>query len=73
MNHKSYPSDLTDAQWENLLPYLPTPQQRGRPLKWELRLIINAILYIVKSGGHWRLVPHDMPPWQTVIVPFNPT
>ena len=50
MNLKSYPTDLTDAQWENLLPYLPEPSPVGRPLKWEMRSIINAIFYIVKSG-----------------------
>ena len=43
MNLKSYPTDLTDAQWENLLPYLPKPSPVGRPLKWEMRSIINAI------------------------------
>ena len=48
MNLKSYPTDLTDAQWENLLPYLPKPSPVGRPLKWEMRSIINAIFYIVR-------------------------
>ena len=49
MPPKSYPTDLTDAQWEKLLPYLPKPSPVGRPLKWEMRSIINAIFYIVKS------------------------
>ena len=49
MNLKSYPTDLTDAQWEKLLPYLPKPSPVGRPLKWEMRSIINAMFYIVKS------------------------
>ena len=71
MNHENYPSDLTDVQWEKLLPYLPAPQQLGRPLKWELRRIINAILYVVKSGCQWRMLPHDMPPWQTVYYHFR--
>ena len=53
MNRTSYPSDLTDAQWEKLSPFLPTPQPLGRPLKWEMRLIINAIFYVVKSGCQW--------------------
>ena len=49
--------NLTDAQWENLLPYLPKPSPVGRPLKWEMRSIINAIFYIVKSGCQWRMLP----------------
>lgn len=71
MNVNSYPSDLTDAQWEQLSAYLPTPKQQGRPLKWEIRLIINAIAYLVKSGCQWRMLPHDMPPWQTVYYHFR--
>ena len=50
MNRTSYPSDLTDAQWEKLSSFLPTPHPLGRPLKWEMCLIINAIFYVVKSG-----------------------
>ena len=45
MNRKSYPSDLTDAQWKKLSSFLPTPQPLGSPLKWEMCLIINAIFY----------------------------
>ena len=50
MTSTKYPTDLTDAQWDKLLPYLPEPSPIGRPLKWETRSIINAIFYIVKSG-----------------------
>ena len=71
MNLKSYPTDLTDAQWEKLLPYLPKPSPVGRPLKWEMRSIINAMFYIVKSGCQWRMLPHQMPPWQTVYSHFR--
>ena len=66
MNSKNYPSDLTDKQWRALSPYLPPPQKRGRPPKWEMRQIINAIFYFVKTGCPWRMLPADMPPWQTV-------
>ena len=61
MTPTTYPTDLTDAQWENLLPYLPKPSPLGRPLKWEMRSIINAIFYIVKSGCQWRMLPHQLP------------
>ena len=66
MTTTKYPTDLTDAQWAKLLPYLPKPSPIGRPLKWEMRSIINAIFYIVKSGCQWRMLPHQMPPWQTL-------
>ena len=71
MTSTNYPTDLTDAQWDKLLPYLPEPSPIGRPLKWEMRSIINAIFYIVKSGCQWRMLPHQMPPWQTVYSHFR--
>ena len=71
MNRKSYPTDLTDAQWEKLSSFLPTAEPLGSPLKWEMYLIINAIFYVVKSGCQWRMLPHDMPPWQTVYYHFR--
>ena len=71
MTRTNYPTVLTDAQWEKLLPYLPKPSPLGRPLKWETRSIINAIFYIVKSGCQWRMLPHQMPPWQTVYSHFR--
>ncbi|RKU11170.1 IS5/IS1182 family transposase [Candidatus Poribacteria bacterium] len=71
MTQTNYPTDLTDAQWCRLLPYLPKPSPVGRPLKWKMRAIINAIFYIVKSGCQWRMLPHQMPPWQTVYSHFR--
>ena len=71
MTPTPYPTDLTDAQWDNLLPYLPKPSPRGRPLKWEMRAIINAIFYIVKSGCQWRMLPHQMPPWANRLFPLQ--
>ena len=71
MTSTKYPTDLTDAQWDKLLPYLPEPSPIGRPPKWEMRSIINAIFYIVKSGCQWRMLPHQMPPWQTVYSHFR--
>ena len=60
MTSTHYPTDLTNAQWENLLPYLPEPSSLGRPLKWEMRSIINAMFYIVKLGCQWRMLPHQI-------------
>lgn len=63
----AYPTDLTDAQWDIVAPLLPQKQSpRGRPRTWTLREILNAIFYMVRSGCGWRLMPHDLPPWQTV-------
>ena len=61
-----YPSDLTDAQWQILKPFLRKRSRRGRPLKYERRTVINAILYVVRSGCQWRMLPHDFPPWKAV-------
>ncbi len=60
-----YGSDLTDAQWALLEPMLPKRKKRGRP-PTDSRQVINAILYIVKGGIQWRLLPHNFPPWKTV-------
>ena len=61
-----YDTDLTDAEWNQLKPLVPVPEPGGRPAKHARREILNAIFYIVRSGSAWRLLPHDLPPWQTV-------
>ena len=63
-------SSLTDVQWVLLQPLLPKPKRRGRP-PTDRRLIIDAILYMVKGGLQWRLLPGDFPPWQTVYHVFR--
>src|ERR671917_243547 len=63
---RPYPTDLSDAEWFCMEPYLPTPKAPGRPRVHSLREILNAIFYIVRSGCAWRLLPHDFPPWNTV-------
>lgn len=66
MQQHSYLTDLTDAEWTVLEPYLPHAQAPGRPRLHSLREILNAIFYIVRSGCAWRLLPQDLPPWKTV-------
>ena len=61
-----YESDLSDAEWRILEPILPPPAKEGRPRKYDLREIINAIFYQSKTGCHWRMLPHDLPPWRSV-------
>lgn len=65
MNRKPYPSDLTDAQWEELAALLPPAKPGGRPRTVDMREVMNAILYVVRSGCTWRMIPHDLPPWST--------
>ncbi len=62
----SYPSDLTDQEWAILEPLLPLAKPGGRPRTSDLREVINAILYLDRTGGQWRALPHDFPPWSTV-------
>ena len=63
---KRYPTDLTDNQWTILEPLIPDAKPGGRPRKAEKRRIVEAILYQLRAGSAWRLLPHDFPPWQTV-------
>ena len=61
-----YPSDLTDLQWAAVAPMIPDAAPGGRPRKAPKREIVEAILYLLRAGCAWRLLPHDFPPWQTV-------
>jgi putative transposase len=61
-----YDTDLTDAQWEILRPLLPPPPGGGRPRTTDMREVLNAILYVLRSGCAWDLLPHDFPPAGTV-------
>ena len=63
---RAYPSDLSDAEWEQLRPLLVPAGSRGRPRKYPLREQVNAVRYLVRSGCSWRMLPHDFPPWNTV-------
>ena len=65
MKKESYPSDLTDAQWEELEPLLPLAKPGGRPRTVDMRQVINGILYVLRSGCPWRMMPHDLSPWST--------
>jgi transposase len=66
MRTQSYPSDLTDAQWALLEPHLPRPKGGGRPVKTDLRDVVDAILYLLRTGCQWRYLPKDFPPKSTV-------
>lgn len=65
----AYDSDLSDLQWRLVEPFIPSVRSNrttgGRPAKYSRREILNAILYVARTGCQWRLLPHDLPDWQT--------
>jgi putative transposase len=63
---KTYPTDLSDAEWFYIEPHLPIPKAPGQPRVHSLCEILNAIFYIARSGCAWRLLPNDFPPWKTI-------
>jgi len=63
---KSYPSDVSDAEWEFLLPYLTLMREDAPQREYPLRDLFNAIRYVVRTGCQWRYLPHDLPPWTAV-------
>lgn len=62
----SYPSDMSQAQWDAIDLLLPGDSERGRARENSLREIVNAINYRWTTGCSWRMLPHDFPVWQTV-------
>jgi putative transposase len=63
---RSYPTDLTDAEWKHIEPFVAAPKCRGRQRIHSPREILNAVFYILRSGCPWRLLPREYPPWKTV-------
>jgi putative transposase len=66
MNRNQYGSDLTNEEWDILASLIPPAKPGGRPRTTDIREVLNAIFYILRSGCSWRLIPHDLPSWQTV-------
>ena len=61
-----YPTDLTEAEWTIVAPHIPAAKPGGRPRTTDIREVVNAILYSLRSGCQWRMLPTDFPPHQTV-------
>ena len=61
-----YASDLTDAEWPLIKPFMPRPRRLGRRRSTDLRRVVNAIFYIATTGCQWRQLPRDFPPYSTV-------
>jgi len=66
MRTHHYPSDITDAQWALIEPHIPPVHPGGRPRKTDVRDVLDAILYILRTGCQWRYLPVDFPPKSTV-------
>ena len=63
---RPYSSNLSDHEWEILVPLIPIAKPGGRPRKWPMRTILDAIFYVLKTGCQWRMLPREFPPWSTV-------
>ena len=63
---KKYPTDLRDKEWEILKRLIPPAGKGGRKRTQDEREIVNAIVYLLRSGCAWRMLPNDFPKWQTV-------
>ena len=72
MTRKGYDTDVTDAEWALLEPLVPCQGRLGRPVKLDLREIVNARCYWARTGGHWRFIPSDFPTWTRVRSSVDP-
>jgi putative transposase len=63
---KAYSTDLSDEQWELIELVIPPSKPGGRPREVDMREIVNAMFYLVRSGCQWELLPHDLPPKSSV-------
>jgi transposase len=61
-----YKSDLTDAEWVLVAPLIRPAKRGGRPRRVDVREVLNAILYVLWTGCHWKALPNDLPPRSTV-------
>lgn len=66
MTRPAYATGLTDTQWAILEPLIPPAHPHGRRRSVDQREVWNALWYVTRTGGHWRLLPHDVPKWPTV-------
>ena len=71
MTRPAYPSDLTDEQWAILAPLIPPASKNCRPREADMREVMNAILYLLRTGCPWRHLPHDLPAYRTVFYYFT--
>lgn len=66
MKRPAYPTDLSDAQWALISDLIPPAKTGGRKRTTDIREVLDAIFYLLRTGCGWRLLPHDFPAWGTV-------
>ena len=66
MERKAYPSDVSDEEWAFVAPYLTLMTPDAPQRQYPLREVFNGLRWLVRAGAAWRLLPHDLPPWETV-------
>jgi transposase len=66
MNRKPYPSDLSDDEWAVVAPYLTLMIDDAPQRVYSLREVFNGAQWIARAGTAWHMMPHDLPPWQTI-------
>jgi transposase len=68
---KPYPTDLSDKEWALIAPLVPPPKYGGRNRYVDVREVLDAIFYLLRTGCAWRMLPHDFPEWQTARTYFD--
>jgi len=71
MERKRYSSDMSDEEWAILEPLIPTAKRGGRPRRTNMREVVNAIFYVLRTGCQWDFLPHEFPPKGTVYDYYN--
>lgn len=71
MKNPDYPSNISREQFEKIRPILESSRKKTRPRTLDLYDIFNAVLYVVKTGCQWRMIPNDFPKWGTVYANFK--
>ena len=68
---QNYPSDISREQFQAILPILASARKKTRPRTIDLYDVFCAVLYLLKSGCQWRMIPNDFPKWRTVHAYFQ--
>jgi putative transposase len=68
MNRKAYKSDLSEEQWQIIEPLIPPAKPGGHPRTVDLREVVNAIFYVLRTGCRWEMLPHDLPPYSLLVL-----
>jgi len=71
MERKAYPSDVSDEEWAFVAPYLTLITEDAPQRDYRLREVFNGLRWLVRAGASWRMIPHDLPPWQSVYYYFR--